>query len=157
MEFYAGRWNYVVFYGTKVDILKEKLYDYSYRYKIGDYVSIDNKRILKYVCAFKEGDMYVCEDEIWVSTGEEYEWYRYKVMNDGTLMQRIKVVTNDDISIKHELEERIKYIIKPSHEQRKKNKKNGSTYLTKSEKNTIELIGIFILMSIIIEIIRILF
>lgn len=158
MEFYAGRWNYVVFYGTKVDILKEKLYDYSYRYRIGDYVTINNRKELKELSSFKEGDMYVCKDEVWVCTGEEYEWYRYKVIiNENRLMQRIKVVTNDDTSIRHKFEERIIYIIKPSHEQRKKNKNNGGTYLTKGEKNTIRLTAICIGMAIVIEIIRILF
>jgi len=158
MRFYAGRWNYIVYYGSKIDLLEAKLNGYSYRYRIGDYVTINNRKELKELSSFKEGDMYVCKDEVWVCTGEEYVWYRYKVIiNENRLMQRIKVVGNSDVCLNRELDERTKYIIKPSHEQRKKNKKNGGNYLTKCEKNSIKLAGLFIIMSIIVELIRIIF
>lgn len=158
MEFYAGRWNKVVFYGDKIDELEREQNFNTYRYRIGDYKVINNRKDLKNISKFKQGDMYVYDDEVWVSTGEEYNWYRYKVIpNENRLMQRIKVVENENVRLKHRLTERLTYTVKPSHEQRKKNKENGYGYLSKSEKGSIIIIGLLISFAVAFELIRFLF
>ena len=152
MKFYTNsRWCVKVLYGDKADKLEQKLSEYNFRFKMGDYTTIDSEDELRDLDEFKEGDMYVYNnDEIWVSTGSDYTWYRYKfIPEENRIMQRIKIFRNDDID--HNIEDELRFTKKPTHKKRKENKENSGHYLTEGERNTIKMIVIFIIATQVIQ------
>ena len=103
-----------VIYGSFVDKLEDKLKEYEINFKKGQYTMIFELSELKTKVENEAGVMYVWGNELFVSTGKEYEWYRYKYdPHTDTITQRFKVFVNETHSIRDGQYEEITFSYKP--------------------------------------------
>ena len=104
-----------VIYGSFADKLEDKLKEYEINFKTGQGTMIFDLSELKTKVENEAGVMYVWGNEIFVSTGKEYEWYRYKYdPHTDTITQRFKVFVNETHSIRDGQYEEITFSYKPS-------------------------------------------
>lgn len=104
-----------VIYGSFADKLEDKLKEYEINFKTGQGTMIFDLSELKTKVENEAGVMYVWGNEIFVSTGKEYEWYRYKYdPHTDTITQRFKVFVNETHSIRDGQYEEITFSYRPS-------------------------------------------
>jgi hypothetical protein len=134
-------------YGSFADKLEEKLDENFMKFKMHDYTSIYSMNDLKTKVEDEYGVMYVYNNEIFVSTGVPYEWYRYKYdSHEDKMVQRFKVIDHDTYSTKDMFYDAITYKYKPTVFSYSLNKQKYKEILTPDAEIVVFTVVVFIIL-----------